>query len=52
MDYSKICFVIMPFGKKPVGKREVDFDRIYEEIFQPSIDAVPRWSSSDTHGTT
>lgn len=41
MDYSKICFVIMPFGKKPVGEGEVDFDQIYDEIFQPAIDAVP-----------
>ncbi len=41
MDYSRICFVIMPFGKKPVGEREVDFDQIYDTIFRPAIDAVP-----------
>jgi tetratricopeptide (TPR) repeat protein len=41
MDYSRICFVIMPFGKKPVGEQEVDFDQIYDEVFQPAIDAVP-----------
>jgi tetratricopeptide (TPR) repeat protein len=40
IDYSKVCFVIMPFGKKPVGKRTVDFDRIYDEIFEPAIKAV------------
>jgi tetratricopeptide (TPR) repeat protein len=42
MDYTRICFVIMPFGKKDVldenGKtRIVDFDLIYEAIFDPAI---------------
>ncbi len=41
MDYSKICFVIMPFGKKQVGDLEVDFDQIYTEIFEPAIGDVP-----------
>jgi hypothetical protein len=40
MDYSKICFVIMPFGKKPVGDRTVDFDGLYDDIFVPAISAV------------
>lgn len=45
IDYSKICFVIMPFGRKDVadgqGKvRSVDFDDIYERIFVPAIQAV------------
>lgn len=40
MDYSKVCFVIMPFGRKPVGDKLVDFDRIYDEIFVPAIAAV------------
>jgi tetratricopeptide (TPR) repeat protein len=40
MDYSKICFVIMPFGVKPVGDRSVDFDKLYDEIFVPAISAV------------
>jgi hypothetical protein len=40
MDYSKICFVIMPFGKKPVGDQTVDFDRLYDDIFVPAISAV------------
>ena len=40
MDYSKICFVIMPFGKKPTGDRTVDFDRLYDDIFVPAISAV------------
>jgi tetratricopeptide (TPR) repeat protein len=40
MDYSKICFVIMPFGPKEVGGRKVEFDKIYDEIFVPAIKAV------------
>jgi Flp pilus assembly protein TadD len=40
MDYSRICFVIMPFGEKPVGDRTVDFDKLYEYIFVPAISAV------------
>jgi tetratricopeptide (TPR) repeat protein len=40
IDYSKVCFVIMPFGTKPVGKRKIDFDRIYDTIFEPAIKGV------------
>jgi hypothetical protein len=37
VDYAQICFVIMPFGRKEVSNRwEVDFDRIYPEIFEPA----------------
>jgi tetratricopeptide (TPR) repeat protein len=41
IDYSKICFVIMPFSKKTVDDQEVDFDAIYDQIFAPAISAVP-----------
>jgi len=41
IDYEKVCFVIMPFGTKPVGKRKVNFDRIYDDIFAPAIAGVP-----------
>jgi tetratricopeptide (TPR) repeat protein len=40
IDYSKICFVIMPFNKKVVDDNEVDFDSIYDKIFEPAISAV------------
>jgi tetratricopeptide (TPR) repeat protein len=40
MDYSKICFVIMPFGKKPIGDKVVDFDPLYDNIFLPAISQV------------
>lgn len=37
MDYSKICFVIMPFGEKPIGDRMVDFDKVYDDVFVPAV---------------
>ncbi|WP_375776861.1 hypothetical protein ACE103_35835 [Bradyrhizobium sp. ma5] len=40
IDYSKICFVIMPFGSKPVGGKTVDFDALYSGIFLPAISSV------------
>ncbi len=40
IDYDKICFVIMPFNKKKVGDKEVDFDFIYQSIFKPAIESV------------
>jgi hypothetical protein len=41
MDYNKICFVIMPFGKKDIGGgKMVDFDPLYKDIFLPAIAAV------------
>src|SRR5690348_11686443 len=41
IDYRRICFVIMPFGPKPVGERQVNFDTIYDEVFKPAIASVP-----------
>jgi hypothetical protein len=40
-DYSKICFAVMPFGKKTVQGQEIDFDWIYSNVFVPAIKAVP-----------
>jgi Flp pilus assembly protein TadD len=53
IDYSKICFVIMPFGKKTVGDHEVDFDPIYSDIFAPAISAVslPEGGKLEPHRT-
>lgn len=50
-DYRRICFVIMPFGVKPVGNRKLpfvplwtrrtaNFDAIYERIYRPAISSV------------
>ncbi len=36
-DYEKTCFVIMPFGKKPVYGTLVDFDEIYTRILEPAV---------------
>jgi tetratricopeptide (TPR) repeat protein len=38
--FRTTCFVIMPFGKKPVGRKKVDFDKIYSELFEPAIARV------------
>lgn len=35
--YENVCFVIMPFNKKKVGKKVVDFDFVYENVFEPAI---------------
>lgn len=40
VDYRSICFVIMPFGTKNVGGKDVDFDRIYDGVFRPAIETV------------
>jgi hypothetical protein len=38
MSRHAICFVIMPFGKKPdISGREIDFDVIYKDIIEPAI---------------
>ncbi len=42
--FRDVCFVIMPFGTKPVGtgdqEREVDFDFIFDNVFEPAINVV------------
>lgn len=36
-----LCFVLMPFGKKPAGDgRLVDFDAVYESLIKPAIVAA------------
>ena len=37
-----LCFVLMPFGKKPdpTGGEPIDFDRIYETAIRPAIEAA------------
>jgi tetratricopeptide (TPR) repeat protein len=41
IDYSQVCFVIMPFGTKKVGTTDVDFDFIFREVFEPAVNATP-----------
>lgn len=38
IDYEKSCFVDMPYGKKQVADKEIDFEWIYTEIFAPAIE--------------
>src|SRR5580692_13035024 len=41
MDHRAVCFVIMPFGRKPdPSGRAVDFDRIYAEVIGPAVGAA------------
>src|SRR5262249_15647890 len=36
-----LCFVLMPFGKKPdADGRTIDFDAVYEEFIKPAIEAA------------
>lgn len=36
-----LCFVLMPFGKKPDGQGGmIDFDAVYRDIFAPGIEAA------------
>jgi hypothetical protein len=37
MPSSPLCFVLMPYGEKPVGSIAVDFDSIYRELIDPAI---------------
>lgn len=39
-ELERTCFVIMPFGKKQVGDKEVDFTALYQKVFKPAIQAV------------
>lgn len=38
--YENVCFVIMPFGEKQVDGKMVDFNAIYEKVFEPAIAAA------------
>lgn len=40
MNYTKICFVVMPFGTKEVDEQKIDFDKIYDEIFFPALSSI------------
>lgn len=39
-ELERTCFLIMPFGKKMVGDREVDFTALYKEVFEPAIEST------------
>ena len=37
---GKKCFVIMPFGKKPVDGKEIDFDYVYQELIEKAVNEL------------
>jgi tetratricopeptide (TPR) repeat protein len=39
-EFDKICFVLMPFGRKTVGTTVIDFDAVYDEILEPAVKAA------------
>jgi tetratricopeptide (TPR) repeat protein len=41
MNYQETCFVIMPFRVKTVDGVDIDFDAIYDRVFEPAIKQVP-----------
>ncbi len=37
----QLCFVLMPFGvKRDAAGREIDFDRVYETVIRPAVEAA------------
>src|SRR6478752_1511061 len=41
MGVNQLCFVLMPFGKKPDDSgRSIDFDRVYAELIAPAVRAA------------
>src|SRR5690242_7654357 len=41
MSQRPLCFVLMPFGKKPtVAGATVDFDAVYHDLIAPAVDAA------------
>ena len=41
MSQKPLCFVLMPFGRKPgLGAQVIDFDAIYKDVIAPAIDQV------------
>ena len=41
MTQRPLCFVLMPFGRKPGGQgRMVDFDAVYRDLIRPAIEAA------------
>ena len=41
MSPRSVCFIIMPFGKKPdVAGKLIDFDAVFRDVIAPAIDKV------------
>lgn len=37
---NPLCFVLMPFDRKPVGSLMVDFNAVYRDLLKPAIEAA------------
>lgn len=37
---NPLCFVLMPFGRKPAGSYSIDFDAVYRDVLKPAIEAA------------
>ena len=49
MSQRPLCFVLMPFGKKPtVAGATVDFDAVYHDLIAPAVDAAGLEPSAPT----
>ena len=40
MRNKPICFVVMPYGKRPVAGLEIDFDVVFDELIAPAASAA------------
>jgi hypothetical protein len=39
-QHWRTCFVVMPYGVRPVSGEKIDFDAIYSNLFKPAIQRV------------
>ncbi|MCX7362913.1 MAG: TRAFs-binding domain-containing protein [Alphaproteobacteria bacterium] len=37
---NPLCFVLMPFDRKPVGSLTIDFNAVYRDLLKPAIEAA------------
>lgn len=40
VDLAKACLVVLPSGSRQVGERVIEFDAVWEHLFQPAIGDV------------
>lgn len=38
------CFVVIPYGKKPVLGKDVDFDQVFLDLIVPACHRLPDWN--------
>ena len=40
MTIKPLCFIAMPFGRKVVDGRSVEFDTVWQEVIAPAIEGA------------